>query len=316
MIKEVATKNDIKEVAMENMAKVIDQRCLESSTLVLETWAVASENQRETQETEGGDEEAKVGADAHDGNIATDNDIGPKMARMSKDHGEDSSTLVLETSAVASESQHETEEMEGGYEEAKDEANVCDEETKRSTMTKAYVHNKEAEESMTMDNDGQASQENLKGVRRKVIMSSNMREDTSMKIKGMMVNSNARVYHNKWMKERHAIWSLRDPDMSIRLKGLRWVVSIDIQIWSCEGKQGTRKNERSKFLDQGDRQDKGGTNTNCERLCSGGAKGDMTTGHSFGKCERMIWWIGWRRWFGWKEWTSSKWRDKDGASKA
>ena len=44
MIKEVATKNDIKEVAMDNMAKVIDQRRMESSTLVLETWAVASEN--------------------------------------------------------------------------------------------------------------------------------------------------------------------------------------------------------------------------------------------------------------------------------
>ena len=45
MIKEVATKNDIKEVAMDNMAKVIDQRRMESSTLVLETWVVASENQ-------------------------------------------------------------------------------------------------------------------------------------------------------------------------------------------------------------------------------------------------------------------------------
>ena len=42
--REVATKNDIKEVAMDNMAKVIDQRRMESSTLVLETWAVASEN--------------------------------------------------------------------------------------------------------------------------------------------------------------------------------------------------------------------------------------------------------------------------------
>ena len=42
--KEAATKNDIKEVAMNNMAKLIDQRRMESSTLVLETWVVASEN--------------------------------------------------------------------------------------------------------------------------------------------------------------------------------------------------------------------------------------------------------------------------------
>ena len=50
VIKEVTTKNDIKEVAMDNMPKVIDQRHMESSTLVLETWVVASENQCETQE--------------------------------------------------------------------------------------------------------------------------------------------------------------------------------------------------------------------------------------------------------------------------
>ena len=193
---------------------------------------------------------------------------------------------------------------------------MYDEKSKRSTTTKADVHNKEAKESVTMDNDGQASQEDLKGVPRKVIMSSSIRENSSMKIKGTMVNLNAGVYHNEWKKERHAIWSLRDPKMSMCLKGLQWVVNIDIRMRSCEGKQGTRKNEGSKFLDQGDRRDEGGTYTNCERLCSGGAKGAMTTGHSIAKCKRTIWWIGWRRWFGWKEWTSSKWRDKDSVGKA
>ena len=272
---------------MDNIAKVINQRRMESSTLVLETWVVASENQRETQETESGGEEAKVGADAHDGSIATDNDVGPQMARTSKDHGEDSSTLVPENLAVVSESQHETKGMEGGCEEAKDEAGLCDEETKRSTTKKVDVHNREAEESVTMDNDGQASQEDLKGVPQKVIMSSsmssNMRDDNSMKIKGTMVNSNVGVYHNKWMKERHAIWSLRDPEMS--MKELRWVVNIDIRMRSCEGKQGMRKNEGLRLLDQGDRQDEGGTYTNCERLCSRRAKGAMTTGHNIVKCK-------------------------------
>ena len=83
-------------------------------TFDLETWAVATGNQHETQETEGYDKEEK-------NQDNTDNDIGPTMARVSNDHGEDSSTLVPKTSTVASESQRETEEKEGGCEEVKDE---------------------------------------------------------------------------------------------------------------------------------------------------------------------------------------------------
>ena len=37
----------------------------------------------------------------------------------------------------------------------------------------------------------------------------------------------------------------------------------------------------------------------------------MTIIHGIAKCERRIWWTGWRRWFGWKKWTCSKWRHKD-----
>ena len=55
-----------------------------------------------------------------------------RWQEQARTHGEDSSTLIPKTSAetVASESQHEAEEMEGGYEEAKDEAGVCDEQSK------------------------------------------------------------------------------------------------------------------------------------------------------------------------------------------
>ena len=63
-----------------------------------------------------------------------------------------------------------------------------------------------------------------------------MREKTSMKIRGMVINSNVRVYHNERQKERRAIWYLRDLEVSMCLKGLQRVVSIDIQKRSCEGK--------------------------------------------------------------------------------
>ena len=100
-----------------------------------------SGNQHETKETDGDDKEEK-----HQDN--TDNDIGPKMARASNDHGEDPSTLVPETSAVASESQRENEEKEGGCKEAKDEDSVYDEETKRSTTTDAILSLRDLDVSM------------------------------------------------------------------------------------------------------------------------------------------------------------------------
>ena len=65
----------------------------------------------------------------------------------------------------------------------------------------------------------------------------------------------------------------------MHLKGLRRLVSFVIRTRSCEGKHGARINDESKFLDQGDELDEGGTYTNCERLCLGGAKGTMTTNH-------------------------------------
>ena len=43
------------------------------------------------------------------------------------------------------------------------------------------------------------------------------------------------------------------------LKGLRQVVSVNIQMRSCKGKHKKRKDEGSKFLHQGDGRDEGGT---------------------------------------------------------
>ena len=123
------------------------------STLVLETWAVASKRQRETQETEGGGEEVKArtntckeegriieacsikrinGYEAYESKeIATKNDIKSEMAMdesMADGRVETFSTLVPETWADASESKHETQEMEGGSEEVKAKINTCKEE--------------------------------------------------------------------------------------------------------------------------------------------------------------------------------------------
>ena len=90
-----------KEMAMDK--SMVDGRVETFSTLVPETWAVASESQRETQKTEGGGDEVKVeanacneegsiieacsikrvnGYEAHEiEEIATKNDIESKVAK-------------------------------------------------------------------------------------------------------------------------------------------------------------------------------------------------------------------------------------------
>ena len=81
---------------------------------------------------------------------------------------------------------------------------MYDEETKRSTM---------------MEGDGQASRVDLKGVLQDVTTTSNVEEDTRVEIR-VVANSIVRVYHNERQKERHAIWSLRDLEVSMHLKEL------------------------------------------------------------------------------------------------
>ena len=72
MIEEVATRNDIEsEVAMDK--STVDDRVETFPTLDLETWAVASKCQHETQETESGGEE-KIEANANN-NVEAKMDI-------------------------------------------------------------------------------------------------------------------------------------------------------------------------------------------------------------------------------------------------
>ena len=119
LIAEIAMKIDI-ESEVDEDESMADGYVDTFSTLILETWAVASKRQRETQETEGGSEEVKDktntceeegtiivacsikrinGYEAHDSKeIAMKNDIKPK--RVDNDHEETFPTKVLETWAL------------------------------------------------------------------------------------------------------------------------------------------------------------------------------------------------------------------------
>ena len=135
-----------------------------------------------------------------------------RKARVSNDHGEDSSTLVLETSVVASESQREIEQTEGSYEGEKDKVDVYDEEDKQSTM---------------VPDKGQASQVNSKGVLQDMIPSSNSKGDTSVKMKQTMVNRHTRAYHEKGGCGKHEMWSSQILNVSMDLKqGLHGIAKV------------------------------------------------------------------------------------------
>ena len=153
-IEEATWKDDIKEVVMDDMTKAIEQRHMQSM-LVPETWAVATESQRETQQTEGGD---------------------------------------------------------------------------KGKLT-VGVHDQNGEQSMTKDDEGRVGQEDLKSVPWEEISTSN-NEDTSIKI----VISNMRLYDEGARSEKHEMWLLKDLK-----KGLLWVVDIGIQTGLYEGKYGKRK---------------------------------------------------------------------------
>ena len=224
------------------------------------------------------------------------------MARASKGHGEDSSTLVPETSTIAFKSQRETEETEGGYEELKDEAGVYDEETKRSTMMKedacdkelkqstskkAYACNKEPKRS-TREDEGQVDPKD-------VITKSN-KDDTSVEV---TYNSNKRVYHESGKSGKHEMWSLKDLEASMHLtNGPLRVLNNSILIRPSKGMHGTRKDDKRKLDDNGDDRDEDVTCARHEALCSRGAKGTIATRHGNAKSEQRIWWIGWQRRFG------------------
>ena len=121
VFEEITTDNDIEsEVAMDE--STTDSRIKTFSTLVPKTSAVAPVCQCETGETEGGDDETKVEADAYEVEIAEE----VAMGEATEDgNTEDSCPLILETSAVVFESQRETGETRGGCKKGKVGSRCC-----------------------------------------------------------------------------------------------------------------------------------------------------------------------------------------------
>ena len=109
----------------------------------------------------------------------------------------------------------------------------------------------------------------MKGVPWHEISISN--EDTSVKI------VNTRLYGEGGRSGKHGVWSHKDLEVGMQLKGLHGVLNVGIQTRPWGGRHGTRTDDGLKFLDQGDGKDEGGTCTRHEGLCSGGAQGAMTT---------------------------------------
>ena len=124
-------------------------------------------NRCKSQETEGGSEEAKIEANV-DNNVEAKMDMDKSMA---DGHLKTFPTLILETLAVASENQRETEETEGGGEEKK---------------SRLVNMRKRPSRRTTMDDKGQAS---LKVDTKDEILTK--KECSNMSI----VNSNTRFYN-------------------------------------------------------------------------------------------------------------------------
>ena len=258
--------------------------------------------QRETGETEGGggqtnfkaqhDEEVKIEADAYDEDISIVNTcLIEKVNRYETHEFEEvvmddttkaigqrhmeNSMLVLETWAIATESQHETQEMEDA-----DKGKVI-----------VTVNDKNVEQSTTKDVEGQVGQEDWKSVPWDDISTSN-NKDNRIKV----VISNVRLYDEDGQSEKHAMWSLKDLK-----KGLLWVIDICVRTRLYEGKYGKRKDEGSKCLDQGDGRNEGGTCAMHKEIYSREVVEPTTSGRG----ERY------ESWLWWKEWSWWHWKKRD-----
>ena len=95
---------------------------------------------------------------------------------------------------------------------------------------KADVYNKEFEQNMTRDGDGQAIHEDPKDVIKTSI------KDTTVKI----VNNNMRLNHESGQREKHRAWSRKDLKVGMHLKVLHGVVDIIIQIKAWGEKHETK----------------------------------------------------------------------------
>ena len=190
------------------------------------------------------------------------------------------SELVPETWTVATESQCETQETEDA--------------DKGKTIVN--VHDKNREQSMTKNDEGQTGHENSKSVPWDDMTTSN-NKDNSIKI----VISNVRLYDKDGRSRKHAMWSLKDLK-----KGLLWVIDISVRTKHYEGKYMKRKYEGSKCLDQGDGRNEDGTCAEHKKIYSREVIKPTTSSHGE-RYEPWLWWKEWS-WWHWKK------RDKEPTS--
>ena len=185
------------------------------------------------------------------------------------------SMLVLETWKNATESKHETQEMEDV-----DKGKVI-----------VTLHDKNGEQSTTKDDEGQAGQEDLKSVPWDDISTSN-NKDNRIKV----VISNVRLYDKGGRSGKYAIWSVKDLK-----KGLLWEIDIGVRTGLFKGKYGKRNDEGWKCVDQGDGRNEGGTCVVHKEIYSM----DVVEPTPSGRGERY------EPWLWWKEWSWWHWRKKD-----
>ena len=188
---------------------------IDSFAHVLETLAVVFQSQREAQETEDDGGEGKVQA-------ATNNDVGEWPTNTYGSLHTRSGDLGI--------NRCKTQEKDNDDEDARVEVDVWEEEVKQSIETKVDAYNKESEQSMTRDDDGQASHQDPK----KVIKRSC--KDTSVKI----FNSNMRLYHETRQIEKYRAWSRKNLKVDMQLKVLHGVFNAIIQIMTCGGRPKTK----------------------------------------------------------------------------
>ena len=255
--KRAMEENDVRfEIAMDDTTKANDEHVWTSSTLVLDTLAIASSNRCKTQDMEGDKEEVKVEADAYDEEksiveacliekvnryaahefeeMDKDNDLEVEVAMDNKmkegeKYAETSSPLFQEA----------WEKVDGNISVGGERA-ITEESCPNNIMTqekegggkeakvKDNAYDEEVKQSTMVHNEGQANRMNSKGVPRDMITSSNSKWDTSVKIKQMMVNCHARAYHEKGRCGKHEMWSSQGLNVSMYVEhGLQGVVKIN-----------------------------------------------------------------------------------------
>ena len=248
---------------MDDTVKAVEQRRMESSIPIIKTSAIVPMSQCEIGETEGSTEDAKDKAMAKDG--VKEGKIGSRSGQK---------TIWPEFRPKRKSNQAGTDSVESRSVEADPD---------RSQSSQKPVGR---------DQSGQK----LRRPSRRSKWSS-LRHLISKQSRHVNTRKSPSKPTTMDAKGKANLKGVTQDAISTKKMRLRRVVSVGIQMRSYKDKRKTRKNEGSKFLDQGDGRDEGGTCAVRERTYSREVIEHMISGPGE-RYERRIWWIGWRRRFG------------------